>query len=324
MSFVLNTDAVDEADRAEFVHEALAATMVPIELHWLPHSPGAAARGVITNLGDLTICSGRTSAFRVERTPALARDATEPSIFVNVQVTGSSVVVQGDQEAVLQPGGLVIYDSAAPYTLLNDTGMAGEFFRIPHSALALPHNMIRKACAVPLSPGHPLTSLTNDYLRRLAADPALLTAPNADLVGYPSIELVRAVIVTHLKADELAASSLAATLQLRILEYARNHLNDPDLCAPQIADALCISERYLYKVLALSGISLADWIRSHRLEACRQALSKADATDTIAAIARRHGFTDMSSFSRAFRAEYGLSPGEWRDLRANRRNPVRG
>lgn len=33
MSFVLNTDAVDEADRAEFVHEPLAATMVPIELH---------------------------------------------------------------------------------------------------------------------------------------------------------------------------------------------------------------------------------------------------------------------------------------------------
>lgn len=62
MSFVLNTDAVDEADRAEFVHEALAATVVPIELQWLPRSRGAAALGVITNLGDLTICSGRTSA----------------------------------------------------------------------------------------------------------------------------------------------------------------------------------------------------------------------------------------------------------------------
>lgn len=77
----------------------------------------------------------------MERTPALARDALEPSIFVNVQVTGSSVVVQGDQEAVLQPGGLVICDSTAPYTLLNDSGMAGEFFRIPRSALALPHNV---------------------------------------------------------------------------------------------------------------------------------------------------------------------------------------
>ena len=324
MSFVLNSDAVDEADRAEFVHEALAATMVPIELHWLPKATGAAARGVITNLGDLTICSGRTSAFRVERTPALAHDALEPSIFVNMQVTGSSVVVQGDQEAVLQPGGLVICDSTAPYTLVNDTGIAGEFFRIPHSALALPHNMIRKACAVSLSPGHPLTSLTNDYLRRLAADPALLTAPNADLVGYPSIELVRAVIVTHLKADELAAKLLAATLQLRILEYARKHLNDPHLSAERIAFAHYISERHLYRVLAESGISLAEWIRTHRLEACRRDLAKTTTTTIIAAIARRHGFTNMSGFSRAFRAEYGLSPGEWRDLCAQRRNPLHG
>ncbi len=312
MPFVLNTSVVDEVDRAEFVHEALAMTMVPIELHWPHERPGVIAHGVITELGDLTVCSGRTSAVRVERTPALARDALKPSIFVNVQLTGSSMVVQGDREAVLHPGDLVIYDSTAPYTLLNDTGMTGEFFRIPHSALAMPHDMIRKACAVSLSPGHPLTSLTNDYLRRLAADREILTAPDGDLVGHPSIELVRAVIATHLKADKFRVEPLAATLQLRILEYARHHLNDPNLCAEQIAAAHYISVRQLYRVLAESGISLADWIRTRRLEACRQELERTSST-IVAAVARRYGFSNMSSFSRAFRAEYGLSPREWRD-----------
>jgi AraC-like DNA-binding protein len=311
MPFVLNTSVVDEVDRAEFVHEALAMTMVPVELHWPQKRRGVATQGVITDLGDLTVCSGRTSAFRVERTPALARDALEPSIFVNVQLTGSSMVVQGGREAVLNPGDLVIYDSTAPYTLLNDAGMTGEFFRIPHSALAMPHNMIQEACAVSLSPGHPLTSLTNDYLLRLAADPDILTVPNGDLVGHPSIELVRAVIATHLRADNFTAGPLAATLQLRILEYSRNHLNDPHLCAEEIADAHYVSVRYVYKVLAESGISLADWIRTRRLEACRQDLETS--STTIAAVARRHGFSNMSSFSRAFRAEYGLSPREWRD-----------
>jgi AraC-like DNA-binding protein len=312
MPFVLNTSVVEEVDRAEFVHEALAMTMVPVELYWPHERPGVAAHGVITELGDLTVCSGRTSAFKVERTQTLARDALEPSIFVNVQLTGSSMVVQGGREAVLHPGGLVIYDSTAPYALLNDSGMTGEFFRIPHSALAMPHNMIREACAVSLSPGHPLTSLTNDYLRRLAADPEILTIPNGDLVGHPSIELVRAVIATHLRAVKFAADPLAATVQLRILEYARNHLSDPQLCAEQIAAAHYISVRHLYKVLAESGISLADWIRTRRLEACRQELERTSST-TVATIARRHGFSNMSSFSRAFRAEYGLSPREWRD-----------
>src|SRR5271156_6414612 len=255
MPFILNTSGVDEGDRAEFVHEALAMTMVPVELHWPQERRGVAAHGVITNLGHLTVCSGRTSAFKVQRTPALARDALEPSIFVNVQLSGSSMVIQGDHEAVLHPGELVIYDSTAPYTLLNETGMTGEFFRIPHSALAMPHNAIRKACAVSLSPGHPLTSLTNDFLKRVTADRALYTAPNADKVGRPIIELVRAVIATHLKADELSAGPLAATLPLRILEYVRNHLYDAELSVEQIAAAHYISVRYLYKVLAERGIA---------------------------------------------------------------------
>lgn len=321
MSFVLNTNEVDEVDRAEFVHEALGMTLVPIELHWPRHVRGVAAHGVITDLGDLTVCPGRTSALRVERTSALARDDMEPSIFVHVQVTGSTMVVQSDREAVLHPGELVIYDCTEPYTLLSDGGVAGEFFRIPHAALALPHNMIRQVCAVTLSPGHPLTTLTHDFLRRLAADPALFSAPNAEAVAHPSIELVRAVIATHLQSKEVAASPLAATLQLRILDYARTHLHDPELCAEQIAAAHYISVRYLYRVLAESGISLADWIRTHRLEACRQTLFKAPDTTTIATIARRYGFVDMSSFSRAFRAEYGFSPREWRQ-QCTRRRPL--
>lgn len=173
--------------------------------------------------------------------------------------------------------------------------------------------MIRRACAATLSPGHPVASLTYDYLRRLADDPALVTAPNTDLIGHPSIELVRAVIATHLRADEVAAAPLAATLQMRILEYARANLHDPNLCGEQIAAAHYISVRYLYKVLADSGISLADWIRACRLEAVRQALTHATPTTTIAAVARQYGFSDMSSFSRTFRAEFGLTPGEWRN-----------
>lgn len=320
MSFILNTSVLDEGDRAEFVHQALAQTMVPVELHW-PQQPRAVnVRAIITDVGGLRICPGRTSALRIERTPKLARDDLEPSIFLNVQLSGSSMVVQGDREAVLHPGELVIYDSTAPYTVLDNTGVKGEFFRIPHAALAMPHNMIRDACAVSLSPGHPLTSLTNDYLHRLVADPALLTASNADLVAYPTIELVRAVIATHLQARDPAVESLSATLPLRILEYARNHLHDPDLCAEQIAAAHYISVRYLYKVLAEQGISLADWIRTHRLEACRQELALARPATIIATVARRHGFCDISSFSRASRAVYGQSPREWRDHCAARRN----
>jgi AraC-like DNA-binding protein len=319
MRFDVNSNEVAEADRAEWVHEIFASRIVPVEITWPQHRRGVSAQGTVSPLGgDLMICLGRTSALKLERTPSLARDAMQPCIFALVQLTGSRLIVQNGREAELHPGDLAIYDSTAPYTLLSDSGVSGAFFRIPHAVLAMPHNMIRQACAISLSPGHPVTSLTSDYIRRLAGDPELSSSANAELIAHPSMELVRAVIAIHLEADRLAAGSLTATMQLRILEYARRHLYDPGLCADQIAAAHYISVRYLYKMLAESGVGLADWIRTQRLQACRQELAEACPATTIGAVAKRHGFSNTSSFSRAFRAEFGVSAREWRDQHASR------
>ena len=61
---------------------------------------------------------------------------------------------------------------------------------------------------------------------------------------------------------------------LRILEYARAHLPEPGLNAAQIAAAHHISVRHLYNILARGGISLGDWMRTRRLEGCRDELSR--------------------------------------------------
>jgi AraC-like DNA-binding protein len=312
LAIVLDTDPVDPVERSEYMHWAMGVAMVSVEWHWVEDGPGATAHGLVTPLGDLTVCVGETTANRVERTPALARDGVEPTVFVNLQLAGTAMVVQEDREAVLHPGAMAMYDSSAPYTLLNEQGMGGEFFQIPHSALALPTELIREACAVPLIPQHPLATLTFDYLRRLASDPSLFTAVNGDLAGQPSIELLRAVITTQLGYPERAAEPLANTLLLRVLDHASRHLGDPELSAESIAAAHFISVRHLYKVLAEAGISLSQWIRSRRLEAARHELAHTRDSVTISSIARRQGFSDMSSFSRAFRAEYGLTPRDWR------------
>ena len=312
-ALVLDTSEFDLTDRVEAVREAIATTIVPVEITWPNQTTRVAAHGVIGDLGQLTVCSIRSSARVVERTERLAQDSLEPSIFLGLQVTGSSVVVQGGREAVLTPGALVVYDSTAPYTLIDAAGVSQEFFRVPHSALALPSDMIRQACAVSLSPGHPVTALTANFLKGLAANADLFTAPNTQAVGLPAIELIRAVLTTHLQADKHSREPLQATLHLRILQYVRDHLSDPDLGAEQIAAAHYISVRHLYKMLADHDISLANWIRDHRLEACRNELARESPRPIqVAAVARRWGFSDMSSFSRSFRTEYGLSPREWR------------
>ena len=237
---------------------------------------------------------------------------------MGLQMTGSCVVVQHGREAILRRGDLVIYDSTSPFLISDVDGIRQHKFRIPLDRLALPADVIRRVCAVSLSPGHPITELAATYLHRLALRPGMFDRPGGDLVSQPSIELLRAVITTHLDAAELGKESLHATLFVRIMEYVRTHLREPDLSAGRIAAEHHISVRQLYRILAAEGISLGDWIRARRLEECRKDLASTGAGDPVFVVARRWGFTDASSFARMFRATFGMSPREWRETGRHR------
>jgi AraC-like DNA-binding protein len=316
VTLILDTRHIPAAERADVVRETIADTVVHVDIDFPAEGGPAAVYGAITDLGRVRVCSVRSNATKVERTPSLARDDTEPRIFLAVQMAGSSLIIQSGREAVLRPGDIAFSESTSPYSLLDSDGIRQHFFSIPTAALALPHDAIRQLAAVTLSPGHPVADLAATYFRRIAARPDIFAQPGADAVGQPSIELVRALITTHLDLSALGNEPLHALLQVRILEYMRAHLADPDLTASHIATAHHISVRHLYNVLGEGGISLGNWIRTHRLEECRNALAHpAGQSIAIAHLARQWGFHDVSSFGRSFRAAYGMSPREWRDTR---------
>ncbi len=311
MTLILDTRQMATDTRADTIHEIIASTLVHVDMTYAQNAPRA--RGAITDLGNLGVCSVRSNATTVRRTPYASRDDVAPSIFLGLQMEGTSLVVQGGREAVLSPGNLVIWDTTRPYTLVDEVGIRQHFFRIPLSALALPHDAIARTTAVALTPGHPVAHLASTYFARMASRPDLFTTPGAAALGQPSLELVRALITTHLDTGSIN-DSRRATAALQIQEYIRAHLGDPELSPGSIAGAHHISVRQLYNVLAEAGISLGDWIRTHRLEACRDDLRRPELrSSTIAAIARRWGFPNASSFGRLFRNAYALSPREWRE-----------
>ncbi|GAA0285339.1 helix-turn-helix domain-containing protein [Actinomadura nitritigenes] len=300
------------ADRAEALREIVTTEIVPVTLT-IPPS-GAVFRAAVTDAGPLRFTSIRSSTTAVERTARLARDDLIPSVFLGLQMTGSSLVVQDGKETVLRPGELVLYDSTAPFLLADLKGVRQYRIRIPMENLALPRDLLRQVRAVRLTPGLPLAGLASTYFQHIVSRPGFFSQPGSEAVGQPGIELIRALIATQVGASAITKESMRATLRLRILEYARANLGDPELNATQIAVAHHISTRHLYNVLAEGDISLADWIRTQRLEAVRNELGRPGARLVrIASVAQRWGFRDPSSFGRVFRAAYGLSPREWRD-----------
>ncbi|WP_197717014.1 helix-turn-helix domain-containing protein [Glycomyces terrestris] len=253
----------------------------------------------------------------------MAADASEPQLFVTVQGQGPSAMSQHGRYARLERGQFAVYTTTSPYTLMFDYGLDAHFFRIPITELALPEAALHEVSSRTLGPGDPVAALTATYLAQLADNPELRSPAVATTLAQPTIDLVRAALLSSMADPALGKEAMQTTLELRILEYLRAHLGDHDLSAARIAAAHHISVRHLYNVLGKSGIGLGDWLRTQRLEACRRELAQPHARHrTIASIAHQWGFADATHFSRAFRAAYGLTPRDWRNSKTEPTPPL--
>lgn len=114
-----------------------------------------------------------------------------------------------------------------------------------------------------------------------------------------------------------------AALLARINAYIDERLADPELSPATIAAAHHISIRYLHKLFETQQTTVAGSIRRRRLDRCRRDLvDPAARSRPIGAIAARWGFTDPASFSRLFRATYGVPPGRFRSAAASGQAPA--
>ncbi|MFC4070163.1 AraC-like ligand-binding domain-containing protein [Actinoplanes subglobosus] len=314
MEATLDTVTLAPRDREDAVRSLVRESVVRVDIEHHVAAADMAVSLALGQCGEIGVCATRATPATVRRTPRLAREDTEPMVFLSLQRTGSSIVVQHGREAVLTAGDFAVYDTASPYSLLFGDGIDTTFFRIPRSALALPADAVRDVCAVRIGTGNPLAGLTSQYLARLADDPAVLGGGHGPAVAIPTAELIRATLSVQLGDGRLSRDLAASTLATRILADMRSHLTDPGLSPAAVAARHHISVRYLHRILQREGIRYGEWVRRGRLEGARRWLADPARTRTpIAAIARRWGFTDPAHFSKAFRAAHGVSPRQWRD-----------
>jgi len=97
---------------------------------------------------------------------------------------------------------------------------------------------------------------------------------------------------------------------IRVQDYIYANL-DGDLSLDRLADEAAMSRFHFHRVFrAMTGESVAQAIRRIRLYSASVAL--VNSTDPVPDIATRFGYRDLSSFSRAFKAAFAISPGAYR------------
>jgi AraC-like DNA-binding protein len=105
----------------------------------------------------------------------------------------------------------------------------------------------------------------------------------------------------------VAAEQEEKLARLRML--ALRSLERADLTPVALAKQAGVSTRTLHRLFATSGMTFQDWLRERRLERCWAELSDPGRLGrSIAEVAFRCGFNDLSTFNRAFRARFGMTP----------------
>ena len=313
----LTTDVLPLRQRYAFWKEAVCDMFVGIDCSRSADDPfrGAAVRRSLEwspteTASFIEVDSIAQSAVRSQRHIRRARDAW---IMLVLQTAGPAVLRQEGRTAALGPGDMVLFDSTREYDFTFERDFRQIVMKIPRHRLAprLPPPSLWIGRA--LKSSSPLGRVLAAHVKAMCSEiEAMDPAVRSGLVDR-TIDLVAFTFAGQQADLGDAASTARRVLLLRATQYIDAHAENPGLTPSHVAEALGISVGYLHRLFQSAETSISGYMREYRLARCREELgSPLHAGEHVTEIALRWGFNDLPHFSRAFRAEFGLAPRDYR------------
>jgi AraC-like DNA-binding protein len=312
MTVLFDTTPLERSDRAEYWFEAHRRAFFPIAAEFA--SPDATHGRLEANrLGPLAIYRVVSDPSVVVRSGAAIRSSDPEEFLLGMLVRGDSVIEQSARSTRFAGGDLSSWDSSHPFFVSHGAAFDLLLLVMPRTLLGPGRDRIFGQTAGRIAHDSEMGAITGTCLRQVWSALDHGTAADPDDLADALIALVRALHPATRPEGPAPGLVPAAAMVPRIKAYMREHLGDPALGPEAVARAHYISTRYLHKLFAREGLTVSEWIRHRRLEACRRDLrDPALAHENVSQIARRWGLPNPSSFSRMFREAYGCAPSDLR------------
>lgn len=223
---------------------------------------------------------------------------------------GSECLIFRDKEVMLNAGSFMLWDSTRPMDFITGENLRQVTLCVEHDRLHKVFPSAENFIGRPVKPATGINRLFVEHILSLDEQFGNLPRNQASAVLDTTIELLALTLASQ---EPLSDTRVSRALFDKVKRHIELNLQDPDLTIEAVARACSISARHLHRMFSERGISVGRYILSRRLERCRAELaSPALQHVSITEIAFRWGVDDSSSFSKAFRREFGISPRDYR------------
>lgn len=310
-----------------FDPDLVGSIFTRVDLSW---SREARAKFVVSSMGDLSLIRSRHSAVnsKSRRLERHMRAGDESYYFACMPLEGGVEVRHLGRESLmerkceLKTSHLTLIKSTEEYEIAMSDQLDAIWLRIPARQLRAHAISVDELLGRPLDVQGGLGYVAKQMMCCATSETQNLADRGARIFSQSLLSFLGEVIDTNLGTHSVASSIGRRKILKRAQDYIEEHIHDEDLSPAQIAQGIGISGRYLSEVFSAEGSSPMRWVRERRLELCRMELDrKKGGQQLICEIAYSMGFTNVSSFNRAFKAHFGLSP---RDLIAQNAPEAKG
>ena len=314
----ISTAGCEPRDRSRHWHETIATTYFPLDLRFAD-ADRFAGDLKIWDLGDVSLSRLASEPLEYRRLLHHFHGEREEHYLVTVPVQSEVFFSQCGKDVRCRPGGLILERSHEPYAFSHDE--PSDLWVVKVSAMALSGKIRQpdRFCSLQFDVTRGGGGLFIDMLELIPRRIGGMSEELRATVGRQLVEL----LVLALKDDDRTLTSGATAVRAahlsRIESYVRSRLGDSALDPDAIARACRISTRYLHELFRDANQTLGSWIRDQRLDACREALGDPGRKQTVAEIAYQWGFGNQAQFSRAFKAQFGVPPREYRERALKKR-----
>lgn len=306
MTFHYSTDDVRPHERTQYWRDSVAAHLIPAEAHYTdPQSFQGYLRGGA--LGGLTVCEMKAQPLTFVRSRQSARQESDEDFVLTLVREGGMRFEQNGHGVRANAGSIILLDAARPFTHEMEK-IRSLIVRLPRRQFLATYPRAEAMTGMELARDNALTAL----LHHIVNEAFSLQSSGGMQAGEPRfayalIDMLIAVMEQN-DADSERGTSNYGHIRRRAIKHIDEKLDRCDMDIRSIANSINTSPRTLARAFASHGSTVMRHVWRRRLEFASSLLSEGRVANVTQA-AYDAGFNDLSHFTRAFKAAFGVTPG---------------